>query len=305
MSSRNSDIVVLSSFFDREFTLPSLLLRRFGRIPNLPTILSPRGEFAPGALSLKAGRKRAYLALAKRLGLLDDVWLHATEVHEVDDIRRMGLRCRGVIEAANPRQWLACPPATAPPGEVSEERPLKLAFLGRITPVKNLLFAIDAMSRVKAPARLDLFGPIADADYWRQCETAIVALPTHIEVRAHGALPHERVPETLAGYDLFFLPTLGENFGHAIHEALMSGLPALISDTTPWRRLERHGAGWDVPLGDPERFAACIDAMAALAPSGRDALRRGARDLAERRYRESSAIEAHRDMFHRVIAVES
>ena len=301
----SASLLMLNSFFDREFTLPILWRRKLGLIPKRPILLSPRGEFARGALSLKARRKRAYIALAKRLALLDDVWLHATEAHEVEDIRRMGLKCRGVIEAPDPRQWFACPPATAPEGDISEERPLELAFLGRITPVKNVLFAIDAMAHVEAPARLDLFGPIADADYWCQCETAIAALPAHIQVRAHGALPHERVPETLAGYDLFFLPTLGENFGHAIHEALMSGLPILISDTTAWRGLEEAGAGWDLPLGDPQSFATHIDTVAALAPAARMDLRRNARDLAERRFHESQAVSAHRDMFLRVIEAEA
>ena len=37
----------------------------------------------------------------------------------------------------------------------------------------------------------------------------------------------------------FLLPTGGENFGHAIFEALSCGVPALISDRTPWRDLLR------------------------------------------------------------------
>ena len=78
------------------------------------------------------------------------------------------------------------------------------------------------------------------------------------------------MPATLAGYDLFLLPTRGENFGHAIFDALEVGLPVLISDQTPWRDLERIGAGWSLPLADPDRFAATIDRLATLEPSERD-----------------------------------
>ena len=34
-------------------------------------------------------------------------------------------------------------------------------------------------------------------------------------------------------YDLLFLPTKGENFGHVILESMSAGTPVLISDTTP------------------------------------------------------------------------
>ena len=47
----------------------------------------------------------------------------------------------------------------------------------------------------------------------------------------------ETIVEALGRSDLFLLPTGGENFGHAIFEALACGVPALISDQTPWRGL--------------------------------------------------------------------
>ena len=44
--------------------------------------------------------------------------------------------------------------------------------------------------------------------------------------RYHGALPHSEVDSTLAGYDLFLLPSLGESFGHAIADSLAAGCPS-------------------------------------------------------------------------------
>jgi glycosyltransferase involved in cell wall biosynthesis len=57
-----------------------------------------------------------------------------------------------------------------------------------------------------------------------------------------------------------FLPSLGENFGHVIVEALSAGCPILISDRTPWRGLAERGVGWDLPLEDPAGFRGVIDA---------------------------------------------
>jgi glycosyltransferase involved in cell wall biosynthesis len=44
------------------------------------------------------------------------------------------------------------------------------------------------------------------------------------------------------------MATWGENFGHAIAEALQHGKPVIISDRTPWRNLKTANAGWDLPL---------------------------------------------------------
>jgi glycosyltransferase involved in cell wall biosynthesis len=59
-------------------------------------------------------------------------------------------------------------------------------------------------------------------------------------------------------YDLFFLPTRGENYGHVILESFLAGTPALIADTTPWRNLEEAGIGWDLALDDEQGFVSRI-----------------------------------------------
>jgi glycosyltransferase involved in cell wall biosynthesis len=88
-------------------------------------------------------------------------------------------------------------------------------------------------------------------------------LPDAVAVSYRGILPHEQVVAVLSNYDLFFLPSRGESFGHVIFEALTAGCPVLISDRTPWQGVAAYGAGWDVPLEDPAKFRAilqeCID----------------------------------------------
>ena len=69
------------------------------------------------------------------------------------------------------------------------------------------------------------------------------------------------MPALYATHDLLILPTQGENHGYVIQEALLSGCPVLISDRTPWRGLAALGVGADLPLEQPERFVAWLDAQ--------------------------------------------
>jgi glycosyltransferase involved in cell wall biosynthesis len=170
--------------------------------------------------------------------------------------------------------------------------------LSRVDRKKNLDYAIKLLANVRAPVTFDIFGPANDPAYWAECEQLISRLPAHVKVHYRGLIPNVDVAATLAGYDLFLLPTRGENFGHAIFDALEVGLPVLISDQTPWRELERIGAGWSLPLADPDRFTAIIDRMAALGPTERIALRRAARALAESSLQESDAVARMRAMLN-------
>jgi glycosyltransferase involved in cell wall biosynthesis len=293
------DVVMLNGFFDHRLTIPSLLLRRLGRIPSRPTILSTRGEFAEGALSLKSGRKRTYLTLARRLGLHRDIFLHATGPREAEDIKGVYPYSRGVLVAPIIRQLAALP---APCETGPRLGPLRLAFLGRITPVKNLDFALGVLNKVRSPVVFHIFGPIQDADYWQECQRIIQTLPSNVSVMHKGEIANATVPAVLAGYDLLLLPTLGENFGHAILDALEAGLPVLISDRTPFQDLERHGAGWSLPLEGPGRFAEAIETIAALSEDERLRLRAAARHLGERTIEESDAVARNRLMLAKVLA---
>lgn len=294
------DVLVLNGFYDRDFTLPALLLRRLGRVPLKPTILSPRGEFASGAMSLKSSRKAAWRSFARRAGVLSDVWLHATSEAERADIERGFPWARGHLVAPNVRSLVA-----APEHQPDADGITRIVFIGRISRVKNLDYALAVLAQVQSRVAFDIYGPREDAAYWEECEKQVAALPAHVTVTWRGEITNSTVPDALAAADLFFLPTLGENFGHAIFEALSCGVPALISDTTPWRGLVSRSAGWDLPLTDPAGFARHVDVFASLDEARRASLRTGARRAAERWIEESGAVSRSREMLETVLAAGS
>ena len=143
---------------------------------------------------------------------------------------------------------------------------LRVVFVSRVARKKNLLGALRMLEGVSGDVFFDIYGPPEDTGYWQECQRLIAALPANIRVRYWGQIEHERVGRVFAEHDLFLFPTLGENYGHVIREALAAGCPVLISDQTPWRNLEAEGVGWDIPLGERERFRSvlrqCVDADA-------------------------------------------
>ncbi|MBE7183290.1 MAG: glycosyltransferase [Methylobacterium mesophilicum] len=288
-------LIWLNGFHDREFTLPVLFARRLGRVRGIPVLLSPRGEFAPGALNLKRARKTAYRALARRAGLLEGVAIHATGEGEARDIQAGLPWHRRHVTAPN----LAALPSLRDGQPRTPGEPLRIVFLGRIARVKNLDFALRVLATVRMPVRFHVAGPVQDESYWQECRTLIARLPAHVAVSVHGGLSHAASLDLLSRADLLFLPSRSENFGHAIFEALGCAVPALISDGTPWRGLEAARAGFDLPLSGVEPFAAVIDRFAALADPA--PWRRGARLMAERHVARADAAETNAAMLHRLI----
>lgn len=270
------DLVYVNSFFSPVFTLRPLLARALRLAPRRPVVIAPRGEFSEGALALKSRKKRPYIWLSRVLSPYRDLTWQAASEHEVDDIRRTLGGTAGRVTLA--KQMVVAPALPSPddgerlctPTRLAGD-PLRIVFLSRISRMKNLDFAIRVLWAVETPVELSIYGVIEDQTYWRECEDIVDTLETHIAVRYQGPVPHDSVPKTLSAFDLFLLPTRGENYGHVIHEALAAGLPVLISDQTPWRDLVDKGVGWDLPLNDPAAFVSVIEAWSKASPAERTA----------------------------------
>jgi glycosyltransferase involved in cell wall biosynthesis len=164
--------------------------------------------------------------------------------------------------------------------------------------MKNLDYALRVLSRNITPVRFDIWGTIEDAGYWRSCERLVQDLPNNVQASYRGVAHHEEVLNILAGYDLFFLPTRGENYGHVIAESLSVGTPVLVSDQTPWRELAEHGVGWDLPLDkDGTAFLQAIETASRKDAAERAKWRRRVCEYALARSRDPHLLAANRNLF--------
>ncbi len=252
------DHIYVNSMFSARFSLMPLLLKRFGRC-NANIFLAPRGMLKQSALQFKPLKKKIYLSFFRSLGLQKGIHFHATDKQEVTDIKReLGESARVTLLANFPGVQQ---PFQPPPPRTTA---LKIIFVGRIHPIKKLDFLIACLQKIRSNVQLTVVAALEDEAYWQQCETLIKALPANITVQFKGNIPHDELESVLYGQHLFVLPTQGENFGHAIFEALAAGRPVLISDQTPWRNLAAAKAGWDLPLREPASFIEAIEEVAAM-----------------------------------------
>jgi glycosyltransferase involved in cell wall biosynthesis len=267
INSTDYDTLYLNSFFSPGFTIIPQLLLRLGLIQKKTTIVAPRGQFSPGALKIKMIKKRLYIYLSKQIGLYRNTVWHASSVYEARDIK--AVMDKVVVSIASNLVVIA-PDLSIPKlperGLDQKEKKtgnLRVVFLSRISPMKNLDGALRMLQGLRGEIVFNIYGPLEDEKYWKNCQRIIDTLPSNIKVHYKGPIGYEKVAEVFSDNDLFFLPTHGENYGHAIIEALVSGCPVLISDQTPWRDLATEGVGWDISLSQPERFTnilqLCVD----------------------------------------------
>jgi glycosyltransferase involved in cell wall biosynthesis len=298
------NLLYLQGFFSPA-TISALLLRRLGLLPARPVIVAPRGEFSPGALEFKRRKKHAYLWVVKRIGLYRGVvWQASTEMERAEILAGFGETAatgggRIAIAPNLPaRALLGGVPVTPAPKVAGSAR---VIFLSRIGRKKGLDVALRILGGVRGKVEFNIYGPIEDRAYWRECEALMRALPPAVRVNYCGEVEPARVIQTFGGHHLFLFPTRGENFGHVIHESLNAGCPVLVSDTTPWRDLDRRGAGWVVPLADVEGFRRTVESVVAMDGATFDKVSRSAHEYGRTIGEDNSRFEANRRMFLEVL----
>jgi glycosyltransferase involved in cell wall biosynthesis len=238
------DMIYINSFFTFTFSIFPLLIQYFNFVNFKSFVIAPRGEFSKNALKIKKLKKITYILFAKMLGLYDNHCWQASSQLEAEDIRGVFGKAAINIQIAPDLNSLIRPipkKRTYKKGSV-----LKLVFLSRISPMKNLDFLIRFLSEVSYPVQLNILGPKEDIQYWKECNKLINKMPKHIKVIISGEVFPEKVQEAFSKFDLFVFPTRGENFGHVIPEALSSGTPVLLSDKTPWQEDKSTSPGLQI-----------------------------------------------------------
>ena len=248
------DQVYLNSLFSIDFTIKPILYLQKSKWLN-KVILAPRGMLGQGALRLKRNKKRIFITLVKLLKIHKEIIFHSTDKTESVDIFKVFGQQIKIVEIGN------LPGACDAKAKSYKADHLSIIFASRVSPKKNLLAAVKFLAVSGLECKLSVYGEMEDIDYMKRCESIS---DNNVSLKFYGAVAPDILMERMREHDFFILPTLNENFGHSIIEALSLGLPVMISDQTPWNDLNAFGAGWVIPLNEEARWIKSLNQASQL-----------------------------------------
>lgn len=213
------------------FLWPGAYVSRAARRSGKRLIISPRGMLMPDLVRGKSRLvKLTWIALQERANLAGAAAIHVTAASETDGLRALGLSLAPIVQLSN---GVAVPTALPDAasiktvwGDVPPGR--RVAFLGRLGWNKGIDMAIAAVrAHPEAVIKLaghDEIGLRGQLEPWlrrpdgRSCGDFL----GHLEGDAKWAL--------LAGADVVMMPTLQENFGNSLVEAMAVGTPVIATE---------------------------------------------------------------------------
>lgn len=247
----NPDVIYLQSIF-RPFTSLCLFV---AKRQGISVLLAPRGELCKGALAIKNYKKIPYLRLLKLARLTKNISFQSTSEDEEQGIKKF-FNNNAVLNLNN----IPSIPQIGSRKTKKIKGTAEFVFVSRIVKKKNLASAISFLSATDCGRVIfDIYGTIEDKEYWELCCKLIEKTPDNVTISYKGIIRHDEVHQVLSQYDAMLFPTLSENYGHVIAEALGVGCPVIISDQTPWNEVNIYKAGAAINLSDERQFINSIN----------------------------------------------
>jgi len=248
------------------FLWPTTLACRMARRFRVPHVIAPRGMLIKELIDRRGAlRKRGWIRLFETRNLAGASAIHFTADGEQQELDRLGYHYRKAVVVPN---GVELPQPFSEADIAADVREAMgegdyLLFLSRISWKKGIERLIDAMPRL--PGRHAL---IVGND-----EEGLLPL-LQARVREHGLGDRVRfLPRTVGGADkealfkgaaLFVLPSLSENFGNVVLEAMIRRCPVVVTREVGAGGVVREADAGLVVAGDPGALAEGINEMLAM-----------------------------------------
>lgn len=225
---------------------------------RLPYILRTLGTLDPADLQKKPRLKKLYIRAIEGANLAGATAVHFTTETEAKMARRFGVEMH---------DWVM--PLGVEPFDESIDADRSdpdhcptILFLSRVEPKKGLDLLIPALERLHSEGlkfHFVLAGNNAqDPDYEGQIARRVQNSPLFPRTTFAGFVGGDAKTLLLQSADIFALPSYYENFGIAVAEAMVTGVPVIISDRVQIAdAVERSRSGW-VTRCDVDDIAAAL-----------------------------------------------
>jgi glycosyltransferase involved in cell wall biosynthesis len=226
-----ADAVLLNGVFSAPVPAAMRACRTVGR----GVVWFPRGSLQMGRVPLK---KRVWLGI---LGVVRPERLHLQFTSE-EEARESEWAFAGVGRSVTPHGVRVGPAA-----EGKGEGDVRLAYVGRLHPIKGLEMLVAGLGEARRRGRrveLVLVGE-GEAGYEAALRAAVDREGIGDAVTFAGAVYGEREKwRILNGCDGGVMVSERENFGMAGAEALAAGLALVVTENLPWRGVGERGCGY-------------------------------------------------------------
>jgi glycosyltransferase involved in cell wall biosynthesis len=264
---READFITLHSLY----SFPVLAGYLLARLYRKPYGLWPHGVLMPSQRKISARKKWVYDQLVAGRMLRQASALFFSGAEEREDALKLGLTAPSVLipHGFDSREYEGLPPrgkfrAKYLPGH---EGPLVL-YVSRLNWRKGLEILAEAFALVirQAPdARLAIVGSGDPPNFEAQVRDWLHQYGVDRRTVMTGLLTGQQKLEAFADADVFAFPSLAENFGFAMFEAMASRVPVVVSETLEYAgEVQRYEAGL-VVRRDAQGFADGITRLLANA----------------------------------------
>lgn len=143
--------------------------------------------------------------------------------------------------------------------------PLRVAFVGRLVPLKGVDMLLEASAELARAGRLRL-DIIGDGPEMPRLKQLASELGITASVEFPGWVKHDQLGARLTQSHVFGFPSVREFGGGVVLEAMALGLVPVVLDYGGPAELVPPGSGWVIPMGSresiirglTENFAACL-----------------------------------------------
>lgn len=218
-------------------TIPSVFICLLNKIRP---IISPRGSVTSYSFDHRNQSVKRWIHYSIGQKLLQKCLIHVTSDQEAIDVKQF-IPTATIKELPN---LIDLPTKHDILNESAET--LRLIYVGRIDPKKNIEFLLEVLLHpFEVPFTLNIIGE-GEKTYLDKLKKITLE---NDNIKWVGPIYDNRKFKWLAESDILMMPSINENYGNVILEALSQGTAVLVSNTVGLKDyIIKHQLGWVVPL---------------------------------------------------------
>lgn len=230
---------------------------------HIPYVINPRGDTEIARINynkLKKFKKQIVWKLWSKKIVENAACIFVTSEQERDSIRLLGAKTpiaiipNGIELDAFPKEVVH-----------NHDDKKVMLFLSRVNPIKGIEYLIDAWEKLPehllSEWELHIAGNSDPKDYIHTLKLKVQSKNLQDCIRFLGPINGESKMRKYQDSNIFILPTLNENFGNVVAEAMMCECPVITTTNAPWRCLTDYNCGWWINLSIENLVKSMTEAM--------------------------------------------